>query len=402
MELIEKNACTGCMACADVCPKKAIIIQPDACGFLYPEINKDICIDCGLCQSVCPVKDSFKNKKNRRIYACWNKDASKRFSATSGGTFLVLAGHIIKSGGVVYGAAFDEQYKLRHQKVDTVEQLPILSGSKYVQSNTQNIFSDVKSELESGKKVLFSGTPCQVSALKKYLKKDYESLYCVDLVCHGVPSPKVFEDYLNYQREKNDGAEPVSINFRYKKPCWSVYSMKINFDNKNVYESSKFRDPYLMLFLSDLNLRPSCFECRFTSLDRPGDITLGDFWGFLTVKKSQRDIEKGTGLVLVNTEKGEELLNASSDELHLEKHYEFEALRSNQSFKKPWRKPEKYDEFWSDYSVMAFSEIAEKYCIYDESAEKRKYQEAMQRAEHYKKPFSRIKYSLRVLKNSLG
>lgn len=249
MEICNKKDCTGCLACVSICKKGAIRYIYNEQGFRYPVVDGNLCVGCNQCKKVCPANNQVKNSKTDSVYAAWNKDNIARLEATSGGVFLLLARQIIVQGGTVYGAAFDERFSVKHQRVDNVEDLKKLRGSKYVQSDTLGIFEKVKDDLVSGRTVLFSGTPCQVSALKGYLGKEYTNLVCIDLVCHGVPSPLVFRDYLNELRQKY-GSEPATVSFRYKEPCWSVFSMRIKFKNEKVYQASKFMDPYLYFFLA--------------------------------------------------------------------------------------------------------------------------------------------------------
>ena len=211
--------------------------------------------------------------------------------------FRLLAGQILKEGGVVYGAAFNEKMEVHHQRVDSETGLETLVGSKYVQSDVQHCYEQVKQDLGSGKIVLFSGVPCQVAALKNYLGKNYNNLLCIDMVCHGVPSPRVFRDYLNYLSKKFESF-PQKVYFRYKKPGWSVFSMRVEFENGKVYQATKFDDPYLIFFLKDLILRPSCHLCCFTSQNRVGDITLADFWKYQADIAQRRGTEKGVNLVV--------------------------------------------------------------------------------------------------------
>lgn len=387
MEICNKQNCTGCLACLDVCKKEAIRCIHNEQGFMYPVVDDNLCVGCNQCKKVCPANNPVKNAKTDYIYAAWNKNNVTRLQATSGGVFLLLARQIIIQGGVVYGAAFDENFRVKHKRVDNVEGLKKLSGSKYVQSDTKGIFEKVKGDLVSGKAVLFSGTPCQVSALKSFLGKEYTNLICIDLVCHGVPSPLVFRDYLNELSTKYE-SEPAIINFRHKEPCWSVFSMRIMFRNGEVYQASKFRDPYLYFFLAggggDLTLRQSCFNCKFTSPERTGDITLGDFWRICSENKAQKDIEKGVNVVLLNSEKGKSLFEKISDDVVTIKKCWEDAHGSNQSFAEPFKKPAMYEEFWTDYVSSSFSEIVDKYYIYDSETEALKCQQAEERAMAYK------------------
>lgn len=364
MLICEKESCSGCMACASVCSKNAIHPVEDEHGFIHPQIDELQCVGCGKCAKVCPVNVQNKYDETKEIYACWQLDEKKRFEATSGGAFMTIAEKFINDGGVVYGAAFDKNFVVRHVRAESSEQLTQLRGSKYVQSDTYGIYEAVKKDLQNGIKVLFSGTPCQVAALKNYIGKGIEKLYTIDIVCHGVPSPRVFREYLSAIKEKY-GDKIEHISFRYKKPCWSVFSMEIQFQDGREYMADKFEDPFLYFFLAgggDLTLRKSCFQCRFTSPERVGDITLGDFWGIKAEHYYQRGIEKGVGLVLINSEKGSELFGAIKSQLYIEKRNWKDARGSNKSFSSPWSQPVKFEEFWDYYAQNGFEKSAEKFC----------------------------------------
>lgn len=245
--ICDMDACTGCLACRDGCPQNAIDFKENEQGFVYPVINEDKCVNCGLCASICPVNSPDKNKKTDKVYACWNKNLSERRAATSGGVFTLLARKVIDNGGVVYGASFRDDMAVCHIRAESIEDIQKLRGSKYVQSNTDGIFKKVKADLDNSKKVLFSGTGCQVSALRNFLRKEYSNLYCVDIVCHGVPSPLVYKDYLKWLESQND-SQIKELSFRYKKPSWNVFSMKADFENGKTYMASKYKDPYLAFF----------------------------------------------------------------------------------------------------------------------------------------------------------
>ncbi len=246
-KICDFSTCTGCRACEQSCPKKAITFREDIKGFLYPVINQELCIDCGVCKKNCVVHEQHKWDEKGEVYACWNRNRKMRRESTSGGVFRLLGEKMLKQGGVVYGAAFDQNFVVRHKRIDNIKELPVLLGSKYVQSDLGSVYLDVKKDLEDGKGVLFSGVPCQVAGLKNYLKKEYDNLLCVDILCHGVPSPLVFRDYLQYM-QKCYQSKIKKINFRYKKPGWTVFSMRIDFVSGKKYIRSKFRDPFLGFF----------------------------------------------------------------------------------------------------------------------------------------------------------
>lgn len=365
MIICNETACTGCMVCAEICPQSAITEGYNEKGFVHPVVDPILCIGCGMCKEVCVInKQELNKKQGAGVYASWLKNKGQRLKSSSGGTFQALARIIIGDGGVVYGAGYTEDYLVSHMRIDSTKDIKKLRGSKYVQSDTYGIYSRVQYDLESKVPVLFSGTPCQVNALKNFLKKEYCNLYLIDVVCHGVPSPKLLKDYLRWIKDKYQSAI-TEINFRHKKPGWSVFSIKIDFKNGKQYIGSKFKDPYWYFFNNDLPLRESCYECRFTAPERTGDITLGDFWLLKAKRFSQRGFENGVGLVLTNTMKGKELLKRIACEIYCESRTWEEAFQSNKSLLEPWGKPEKYDTFWYDYSKTSFDNMVVKYACVD-------------------------------------
>ena len=244
--------CVGCGACANACPKNCLIMVADKDGFLHPEIQKDICVNCGTCEKACPIVD--KNSKDEEpvpVYAVYSKDDNVRISSSSGGLFYTIAKHIIENGGIVYGAAFDENLYLSHKGVDSAEDLYLLQGSKYIQSDTRLCFREVKKHLAANRPVLFCGTPCQVEGLLCYLKKPYENLFTIDFICHGVPSPKAWEEYIKYQ-EKAFSAKACSAYFRDKSNGWLSFSSQLKFVNKAEYLEIHSKDAYMKAFLQNI------------------------------------------------------------------------------------------------------------------------------------------------------
>lgn len=318
INITDKHKCCGCTACISVCPKGCISMSEDKEGFLYPIVDSVKCIDCGLCEKVCPVLHPLKNEAEPLVYAAINNDESIRMQSSSGGIFTLLAEYVIENGGVVFGACFDRDWNVVHDYTETKEGLARFRGSKYVQSNVGNSFSQVKAFLDSGREVLFSGTPCQVAGLKNYLRKPYPNLLTVDLVCHGVPSPEVWRKYLQetvckaYRIKKNKSAINLcdyisDISFRFKDKGWKKYSIKIVFRNGKFEMIPFFENLYMNAFLSDLSLRLSCYTCPTKQHNVQGDITLADFWG---VNELNPDIDddKGCGLILMHNKEKLSLL----------------------------------------------------------------------------------------------
>ena len=303
IQITNKKDCSGCGACANICPKNCIRMERDEMGFAYPVVDADSCINCGRCEVVCPILNPAKENSPRAVLGAKNRDEAVRSTSSSGGTFFELAKATISRGGIVYGCALDEKLVARHIGVDTVDDLSALKGSKYVQSDVGTIYREVKKYLTEGREVLYSGTPCQIAGLKNYLGKEYDKLLLIDVLCHGVPSPGVFEDYLAYLGERF-GSRPISVNFRNKEKSWKRLYFEVIFENGKRYFTFCGYDRYMSMFLNNISLRPSCYDCRFTTVNRQGDITLGDFWG-IGRKYPERDDDKGISLIIVNTEKGE-------------------------------------------------------------------------------------------------
>lgn len=300
--------CTACGACVQKCPKNCIILESDENGFLYPSINTEDCINCGLCEKVCPIEDALLSK-TPKVYACASKDARVLAQATSGGVFGALAALVLENGGVVYGCAYSGHLQAVHIRVDEKEALSALFGSKYVQSNTLSTYKECEEDLKNGKTVLYSGTPCQIAGLKKYLHEDYENLITVDLVCHGIPSQKYFDKFIALL-EKEEGAECTDYSFRSKANAgWSLAGMaRFKNEQGKIFEKKQyyFSNYYYNYFLSCLSYRDSCYSCKYTTHNRVGDFTLGDFWG-AEGQDLPFDVEKGCSLVLLNSPKADAL-----------------------------------------------------------------------------------------------
>lgn len=297
--------CCGCGACSQRCPKSCISMIEDSEGFKYPNINTKQCINCGLCEKVCPILNEPQTIEPIECWAMKNKDTSIVENSSSGGVFTFLAEQILNLNGIICGALFDENWNVYHGLVETKEDLKKLRTSKYVQSNTTEIMKSVETLLKSGRIVLFSGTPCQVAGLKLFLRKEYDNLYLIDIVCHGVPSPKIWNMYLDEITGGNTN-KISSINFRDKSTGWSNYSVKITCNNKTIKQ--KYQDhPYMQLFLNDFNIRPCCYICHFKNHKSFADLTIGDYWGINNIQNFTND-DTGVNLVMVRTVKGLQLI----------------------------------------------------------------------------------------------
>ena len=285
-------------------------MKVDSEGFLYPIVNESDCINCGLCEKVCHELHPYDKQKPQIIYAAINKDGKVRQSSSSGGIFYILAEKIIAEGGVVFGAKFDDAWQVVIDYAETLEGVKAFMGSKYVQARIDTAYIDVKRFLEEGRKVLFSGTPCQIAGLHHFLRKPYDNLLTVDIICHGTPSPKVWSRYLD--EVVSAGRQAVSdVKFRNKRNGWKAFNftMEYNEDEHTVSLCSHHqKNPFMRAFLQNMILRPSCHHCQAKQGRSYSDITLGDFWG-IHVELPEMDDNKGTSIVLVNTTKGQLALN---------------------------------------------------------------------------------------------
>ncbi len=311
MVKLQKNCC-GCSACAAVCPRECITMQRDGHGFYRPVINTSLCTDCGLCKSICPqISSVADSEKQIDAYGAIAKDTAVKMASSSGGVFTLLSSRVIEKGGVVFGAAFDENLNVVHTEAANIEELGLFRGSKYVQSCIDDCFVKAKAYLESNRWVYFSGTPCQIAGLKAFLKKDYATLITQDLICHSTPSPLVWEEYLRF-REKEAGGKAIKASFRYKEKDLYGYKLRIEFDNGK-FHIKDGSDPYMMAFINGLSSQTACFDCRFKGLNRQSDVTLADFWG---VEDLFPNIDKqgGVSLIFLHTEKGKALFNSIADQ----------------------------------------------------------------------------------------
>lgn len=356
MNLCDAKECTGCLACYNACSHSAIKIESDILGFRYPKIIANSCVECGLCASVCPILNPLLGREPDIIFSGWSKDNSVRIDSSSGGAFSEIARFFLERGGVVFGCVLDPHFRAVHTYIENVADLPKLRRSKYVQSNIAFSYSEAKRFLKVGRQVLFSGTPCQIAGLLSFLKRPYENLYTVDLVCHGVPSPQLWEEYKAYI-EKKEKMKVKEIRFREKTISWIFFRMLIKGENGKVYEGSYFKDRWLRVFLSDYYLRESCYNCRYCSIKRVSDFTIADWWGYKGKRKEDKGFRKGgVSLVLVNTLRGYSLgcLNGMS----LSERTLKEAVATNKSLTESWGKPKDFESYRGMYPEQTFEEIS--------------------------------------------
>lgn len=312
MKLLKKKNCSGCGACYDVCPMQAIKMKRDYEGFLYPHIAKNLCIECGKCQTVCPMEDMkcvISDNQYLGAKTIWDNE---RTTSSSGGIFPILAQYILKKDGIVYGAAFQKNFVLKHQGIEDEEGLQLLKETKYVQSDMRGIYKEICREIEKGRTVLFSGTPCQCEALRKFLGIIPENLLLVSLVCYGVPSPRIWEKYVHTLEKEHQG-KLKRFSFRDKRDGDCGHTVSYSIENQE-YISKLNDNPYLKLYFRNYIIRPACFQCPFTTVHREFDFTIGDFWGIERVNPDFED-GMGTSIVIAHSEKAKHIFEILSKEM---------------------------------------------------------------------------------------
>lgn len=315
-------------------------MKKDDAGFEFPEvIEQSACIACGACERICPVLANKKTEESHSstfAYAAFSINDSLRMESSSGGVFSELAVVILQLGGIIYGASYDDEGVVRHTGIEAQKELGKLRGAKYSQSILGDSFLTLKKQLDSGRTVLFSGTPCQVAGLRAFLKRDYDNLVCIDFVCHGIPSPMVWEKYVRYRSQIDNGDMfPQHINLRNKESGWSnyAYSVEFTYADNTRYLCKNGDDPFMRLFVNDYILRESCSNCHFKGYKRVSDITLGDFWGIWNIDPEMDD-DKGTSLILTHTAKGENMMNAVAGNIKCERVTLEQAVNRNPSMLK--------------------------------------------------------------------
>lgn len=338
--------CSGCSACLNICPRKCIEMHPDALGFIYPKIDPSKCINCHLCDKVCDFNDNYSkigNYNEPLAFAARHKNYEELKGSRSGAVFVAISDWILANGGVVYGAGFKHHFVVTHKRAVNKRQRDEFRGAKYVQSDISGILTSIANDLQEGTIVLFVGTPCQVNGLKSFLrvkKIDMTNLYLCDIICHGVGSPKIWQDYLAYLENKNH-RPIISVNFRDKKYGWNSHHETFLFENKTQPIDCK------QVFYNNIILRYSCYSCPFSNTTRTGDITIGDFWGWEKIIPSEFNSDDlGVSIILVNNDKGNSILSAISDQLHLISTTIADAIQPN--LQHPTEKPYNRDDFESD------------------------------------------------------
>lgn len=376
INITNKVDCCGCNACGDICPKDAITFKTDIEGFWYPEVNKDKCIDCGLCDKVCPIINIEELKKNDLpesiCYAAEHKNLEVVFDSTSGGMFSALADTMYRSKGYVGGAIFNEDFSVRQYISNDKSDLPRLRSSKYLQSNFEGFFKQVRALIKAGENVLVCGSPCQMAALRAFLRKDYDNLIIADYICRGINSPKVWRKYLDSFEERY-GHKVIYCKAKSKEYGWRNLTQKVILSNGKAYyetkDQSKFTQGYLQ---TGVYCRPSCYDCKFKGYPRISDITLADFWGIENIEKSMEK-NLGTSLVMVNSKKGEVYFEKAKQRINYT-HVPFSSIEVGNRSLNLSVDPPKVDrkQFFEDLDRMSFIQIADKYIKTPESGLKRK------------------------------
>lgn len=361
--LCKSELCTGCGACAVACPMECIRMVSDAEGFLRPEMDKNVCIGCDRCKKACPILSEYPVDNSETLaYAAINTDVKIRFGSTSGGVFTCLGQWVLERGGVVFGAAYDDNFNVVHCPVEKIEDLPRLRGAKYAQSSLGDTYRRVQMCLKEDRYVLFSGTPCQVGGLVSFLGKTYDKLILVDLICHGVPSPSVWQHYISYRSRLDAGNQkPVRINLRSKETGWPKYSIRFDYPGDRFYTALNSQDLYLRGFVQNLYLRPSCYRCRFKGCVRQSDFTLGDYWGVWGQMPEYHD-EKGTSLVLLHTPKAKKLWSEIANQVRFCETDLTLALTDNPSALISSDEPETRKQFFARYQEEDFQTLIAELC----------------------------------------
>lgn len=348
INITDKSKCCGCTACVQRCPKQCIVMHEDKEGFLYPKVDTAKCIDCGLCEKVCPVLNVADDRLPQKVLAAKNKNEQIRKTSSSGGIFTILAEQVINDGGVVFGVKFNDKWEVVHSYTETIDGLAAFRGSKYVQSFIGNSFKETETFLKQGRKVLFSGTPCQIAGLKRYLRKEYSNLLTVECACHGVPSPKVWKEYLKEVKANCGATSILDVCFRDKSTGWKSYSVSYKCKSKQDvykrYSAQHYDNPFMSAFLGDFILRPSCYSCVAKAGSSGADIALADFWGIENILPHFDD-DKGCNLLIdysgrASYENGCELLTASYED----------AVKYNPAVVRSFNKPLNRDFFFHRFN----------------------------------------------------
>lgn len=358
--MLPDRECSGCGLCAEICPKRCILMKENKDGFLYPYTQKEQCIRCGKCERLCPVLQSKEDRSEKNnvpdAYACYLKDEIIRKESSSGGVFSAIAKYVFNLGGVVCGASYNEKLEIEHVIIEEESQLYKLRGSKYVQSSILDCYSKLRKYLEEGKLVLFSGTPCQRKAVQSFLGSGYDNLILVDIICHGVPSKKVWHEYRRWVEKKN-GSPVISANFRDKCSGWERFSLSMLLENGKTHVSRIDSDVYMQMFLKNYALRNSCYQCHFKGLSRETDFTLGDLWGIDEIIPELND-QKGISALFVQSEKGKKIMENLKDFMYLFQTDACMVAEKNGAMKHSVYRQPMRDYFYHKLGKMDFEKLA--------------------------------------------
>lgn len=352
--------CCGCSACASICPKNCIAMTENSEGFLYPVVDREKCVKCGLCEKTCPVLHTSHDTNLREAYGVITKDNDTLLCSSSGGLFTELSEFMLNDGGCIFGAAFsDDFHKIKHVMVESVDGLSALRGSKYVQSTIGETYHEAKEQLEKGRRVLFSGTPCQIAGLKNYLGKEYEKLLLVDIICHGTPSPALWDRYLTNVETKM-GGKARYVSFRHKEHGWRKFGMELPFEAGKRYFKELGEDPFLKIYVKNYCLRESCYNCRVKEADSLADITIGDFWGVEQVAP-EFDNSMGVSLALVHTKKGKRYYDSIAQQIMTVQTEYDSAIAHNSAMTHSVLRPAERNSFFDDMNLMDWDKLVKKY-----------------------------------------
>lgn len=352
----DKSKCSGCTACMSKCPKNAITMITDEEGFQYPVIDKEKCINCGICYKICPNVKKDETNTIMEAYGVKHKNEKERLTSRSGGVFVAISDYILKQKGVIYGAELTDDFKVIHNRAETKQQRDKFKGSKYIQSNMENVIKKIQKDLEENRKVLFSGTPCQVAAVTTSIQEKYKNnLYTCDLICHGVPSELIFQEFLKYIETKNNKHIKEFI-FRDKRFGWESHYETAIFQDNTEITTQYFRN----LFYGHNILRPSCYKCNYANIHRPADITIADFWGIEKVNPEFLD-KNGVSLTIINNKKGKELFEKIKNDLNIINCSIEDCIKYTYTLNQPTPMSEGRDKFWEDYENKEFEYIIDKY-----------------------------------------
>ena len=359
-----KNDCCGCHACGDICGHKAIIFETDHEGFWYPEVNHKLCVDCGMCDKVCPMQhkaDFVHRYKEATVYAAYTKDEAIRLDSTSGGIHSMLALEKFDKNAYVGGAVYNQDHTCSQIVTSNVNMLPEIRSSKYLQSSSEGVYKEIRKLLREGKEVFYCGCPCQIHALYNFLGKEYDNLTTCDFICRGVNSPKVFLKYMEMLERQFD-SKATKIKFKNKKWGWHNFSLRVDFENGKEYCKDRWHDLFFIGYLQSGNFaRPSCYECPFKGFPQKADITLADFWGIEKIDPSM-DQDKGTSLVMINSDKGQQLFDVIKDKVEWRQFTMDDARAGNPAMDDSLKAVSPNREaFFKDLDSMSFEKVAKRY-----------------------------------------